>query len=142
MVAGQVNFSPFDPANPVVPVLCYEAQVITYNQDLAIDPNSEFLGSPNARNIDTTPQTGPTYQSGWSVLDFTVNLGLGAPGSPAVGTEDHTMISADAGPGNVYVGLPVTGFAIQVSVNGTLAGGSTLANYAGLFGHRGDRRVD
>lgn len=144
LTPGSVNFSPFDPASPVFPVLCYEAQVVTYNQDLTtakVHTQSDFLGSPNARNIDTDTVGGDTYETGWNTIDFV--SGLANPiGTPAVGTEDHTLISADAAPGNVYVGLPVTGFSIQVAQNGFLNGGSTLANYAGLFGHRADRRID
>jgi hypothetical protein len=144
---GAVNFSPFDPANPVVPVLCYEAQVITFNQDLTtankVHTKSDLLGSPNARNVDTVTVTGGLYESGWATVDFTQNL-ITPPGSPAVGTEDHTLAEIGIG-ARVYVGLPVTGFAITNVQNGFLTdddGNSILSNYAGLFKHRAGRRID
>ena len=146
---GQVNFSPFDPDSPVIPVLCYEAQVVSFNQSEQLEANgvSWFLGSPNARNVDTNTVGGDTYDSGWATIDFTGGLGTSGPGNPAVGTEDHTLISSttdDAGgtvTARIYVGLAVRGFGIQTVTNGQLAGG-TLANYAGLFDHRADRLID
>ncbi len=125
---GQVNFSPFDPANPLVPVLCYEAQVVTWNQDLATNTTSSILGSPNARNISTETVTGSTFENGWGQINFTSDPG-------------HTYTSSD---GDIYSGLPVTGFQITVVQNGTLAdaaGNSVLSNYAGLFGHRASRSI-
>lgn len=124
---GQVNFSPFDPASPLVPVLCYEAQVVTFGQDLSAGP-SAILGSPNARNISTGTVTGATFENGWATIDFTAD--------PL-----HTYTSSD---GDVYDGLPVTGFSVVVVQNGTLtdsSGGSVLSNYAGLFGHRASRSI-
>ena len=40
------------------------------------------------------------------------------------------------------IGLPTTGFAAEEYENGTLEGGSVLANYGGLFGHKGSVRYD
>ncbi|MEM9532923.1 MAG: hypothetical protein AAGA23_18525 [Pseudomonadota bacterium] len=124
---GQVNFSPFDPASPNIPVLCYEAQVITWNQDLS-GGTSAILGSPNARNISTVSVTNETFENGWGTIDFTTDPG-------------HTYTSSD---GDIYDGLPVTGFSITVVQNGTLqddAGNSVLSNYAGLFKHRASRSI-
>ncbi|MEM7706981.1 MAG: hypothetical protein AAF358_15605 [Pseudomonadota bacterium] len=124
---GQVNFSPFDPANPLVPVLCYESQVVTFGQDLTAGP-SEILGSPNARNISTDTVTGDTFENGWATISLTTD--------PL-----HTYTSTD---GDIYNGLPVTGFQITVVQNGTLtdaSGNSVLSNYAGLFGHRHSRSI-
>ncbi len=128
---GQVNFSPFDPSSPLVPVLCYEAQVVTFGQDLTSGP-SEILGSPNARNISTDTVTGDTFENGWATINFTsnqLNRGL------------HQYSDLD---GDVYSGLPVTGFQITVVQNGTLtdaSGNSVLSNYAGLFKHRASRSI-
>jgi hypothetical protein len=144
---GSVNFSPFDPANPIVPVLCYEAQVVTFNQDLTtavkVHTQSDLLGSPNARNVDTVTVTGGLYENGWALIDFTQNV-ANVPGTPALGTEDHTLLESGAGT-RVYVGLPVTGFSITNVQNGFLTdgdGNSILSNYAGLSHHRGSKRID
>ncbi len=124
---GQVNFSPFDPSSPLVPVLCYEAQVVTWNQDLS-SGTSDILGSPNARNISTGTVVGTTFENGWGQINFTSD-------------PDHQYTSLDL---DTYLGLPVTGFQITVVQNGTLAdsaGNSVLSNYAGLFRHRASRSI-
>ena len=146
---GVSNLIPFSPSiiGVNVPALCYEAQTIAFNQDLTGGNVSAFFNSPNGLNIDTVAIDGDTFDSGWATIDFSVNdLVSGASvGAVATGTEVHTLISADAVSPRVYVGLPVTGFAVQVSQNGTLVGddgGALLSNYAGLFNHRSSRRID
>jgi len=128
---GQVNFSPFDPSSPLAPVLCYEAQVITFGQEDNTGP-SAILGSPNSQNISTDTVTGGTFENGWATINFT---------SDSLGNGTHAYTSFDM---DTYLGLPVTGFQITVVQNGTLvdsAGTSVLSNYAGLFGHRASRSI-
>ncbi len=122
---GEVNFSPFDPTSPNVPVLCFESQVVTFGQDLAANPTSAIFGSPNARNIAVDAAG---FENGWARIDFTSNLA-----DPA----DHTLTGLG---GDVYAGLPATGFSATVVQNGALASG-TLANYAGSSRHRASRSV-
>ncbi len=135
---GGVNFSPFDPASPVVPVLCYEAQVVTYGQDLVTNSASSILGSPNARNIAVDAEG---FENGWATIDFTSNLTTFS--DPVVVGDDHTLVSSD---GDIYVGLPVTGFQITVLQNGQIDSdgdgvGDVLSNYAGLFRHKASRQI-
>ena len=97
-----------------------------------VHTQSDFLGSPNARNIDTTTVTGGLYESGWATIDFTQNLVV-PPVAPAIGIEDHTLADIQV-VSDVYIGLPVTGFAVSSVSNGTLVdadGNSILSNYAG-----------
>ncbi|MPV85718.1 hypothetical protein [Ostreibacterium oceani] len=53
------------------------------------------------------------WQAGWAQLDFSAQQVTGA----------------------TLAGMPAIGFAAQAAQNGTLGGGSTLANYAALFDH-------
>ncbi|MDJ0655292.1 MAG: hypothetical protein QNJ40_14105 [Xanthomonadales bacterium] len=125
---GSVDFSPSPTPILNVPVLCYEAQVITFGQEGGA---SDILGSPTASNISLGTVTGDTFENGWAFIDFTAN----------VTAPEHTLTSSD---GDVYSGLPVTGFAIQVVNNSTLVdgdGNNVLSNYAGLFGHRYSKSI-
>ncbi|MDX1461185.1 MAG: hypothetical protein R3348_09030 [Xanthomonadales bacterium] len=134
-VVDEPVFSPAPVTLPNVPFLCFEAQVISFGEPgtgfFGTAP-STLLGSPNSQNI---PVETEGFESGWAQIGFApadVALGLGTA---------HTMTSDD---GDVYNGLPVTGFSVQVVRNGTLtdeAGNNVLSNYAGLFGHRSSRDI-
>jgi len=111
---GSIGFSP-PPINGAN-TLCYEAQVISFNQD-GVEPGveSSILGSLLASNVDV-------YTSGWLDLSF-------PNGVLAASTE-----------GNVFMGLPVTGFLVTNYVNAHAAPG-ILGNYSGLYRHRISRDV-
>jgi hypothetical protein len=123
-----VDFSPAPTAAGTS--LCWEAQVVTFNQG---GTASTVLGSALQANIDLTPVG---FTSGWARIDFTTDS-LGAtqtnhqlPTAPAAsGSGDSTLLT-----GNVFLGLPSTGFAVIEYVNGNIGG--ALANYTGLYRHK------
>lgn len=110
-VGGSVDFSP----QPVTGnTLCYEANVITFN-------NTKVLSSTLVPlNISTG------YSNGWMNLAFNNAaqiLGNGA-----------TTFNAGAPTTATYAGLPAIGFAAQKYVNGNVGG--VLSNYGGSFIHK------
>ena len=113
---GTVIFSPAPIAGGNY--LCYEAQTITFNQN-DVEPGvpTAILGSLLGSNIPTN------YNAGWLDLSF-----------PDPGAEDLRPSIE----GNVFHGLPVTGFLVTNYVNANAAPG-ILGNYSGLYRHRIDR---
>ena len=152
---------PFSPPPPVVTApglnLCYEAQVVTYNQGGGA---SEILGSDAAiaRNINLCRVFGAAGNcddaNGDGVIDEAdefhegwLRMQLGNDGidfasplfSPA--TLTHFMVDDDVdGDGfhNLAAGLPATGFWVANYINGD-AGTGTLRNYSQIHKHRADR---
>jgi len=100
--------------------LCYEAQVITFNQNSVQPggPDSAILGSDLASNVPTN------YTSGWMDLQL--------------GGSAHVLRTSREG--NVFTGLPVTGFLVTNYVNTNAAPG-LLGNYSGLYRHRFSRNI-
>ena len=115
---GTVPISPTPPDQPG-PAFCWEANILSFTSDASPSGTSAILGSNH--NLWFTVANG--FEAGWAELSFN---------NPA------NVLTSNAGnaPANQFTGLPVTGFAVQKYVNGTLGGGSTLANYAGLFQHK------
>lgn len=152
---------PFSPPPPVTTApglnLCYEAQVVSFNQGGGA---SEILGSnPSiARNINLCRVFGAAGDcadaNGDSVLDEAdefhegwLRMQLGNDGidfadplfSPALLT--HFLVDDDVdGDGfhNLAAGLPATGFWVANYINGD-AGTGTLRNYSQIHKHRADR---
>jgi hypothetical protein len=136
-------FSP-PPPNVEAPGLnlCFEAQIVTFNQPTAgevlvgNDP-SAILGSYYPRNLnlcqtynnDGTCQGG-TFTEGW--LRMQLGNGVNNFLPVAAGGEDPTTGA------NILVGLPATGFWAANYVNAQAQPG-LLATYSGLHKHRGDR---
>ncbi|HET9032422.1 MAG TPA: hypothetical protein VFN25_05915 [Dokdonella sp.] len=118
-----VCFSPCDPGDSTVPVLRYEAQVISFQTtaDFTADPTSPVLGSQLASNVDVRADF---LNNGWMRIAL----------NPS--SESHLM--SPSSEGEVFEGLPVTGFAITNYVNANAAPGK-LANYSGLWRHKGSR---
>lgn len=112
------GFSPPRPGE-AGPTLCWEAQVLTFNQGGAT--SSAILGSTYARNIGLAAG----FSSGW------LNLGFASP--------NH--ISRPSIEGHRFRGLPVTGFWAWTAANNFLQVGNqtVLSNYGGLFRHRASR---
>ncbi len=110
------GFSPPIPGQ-AGPALCWEAQVVTFNQA----GDSAILGSTYPRNIALA--TG--FDAGW------LNIGLAAGHRSRASLEGHQ-----------FDGLPVTGFWAWTVSNNTLEvdGATVLSNYGGLFRHRASRR--
>ena len=113
---GSIGFSP--PPITGGNYLCYEAQAITFNQ-AGVEPGvaSSILGSLLASNVDV-------FTSGWLDLSFP-------------DTQEALTPSVE---GNVFMGLPVTGFLVTNYVNAHAAPG-VLGNYSGLYRHRISRDV-
>jgi len=98
------------------PVFCWESNVLEFNRGTASILDSEILGSKN-----TTHLVAP-FDNGWVNLSFaqSTSNGISSPGSVV----------------QTYQGLPVTGFALQKYTNANASSG-LLAQYGGLFPHRG-----
>lgn len=140
-IPDELIFSP-PPPNVEAPGLnlCFEAQVVTFNQPTAgevltgNDP-SAILGSFFPRNLnlcqvynnDGTCQGG-TFVEGWLRMQLGNGINNFLPtefGDPTTGA-------------NILVGLPATGFWAANYVNNAAQPG-LLATYSGLHRHRGDR---
>jgi hypothetical protein len=133
-----VDFSPAPTAAGTA--LCWEAQVVTFSEDgLSATPNasapSTVLGSVLTANIDTAAVG---FDAGWARIDFR-NDSTGAPdynhelpiaAEVAAATPGTPTTQA----GNVFLGLPATGFSVVEYVNGNING--ALANYTGLYRHK------
>jgi hypothetical protein len=136
-----IDFSPLPPGSAPTagPSLCYEAQVISFNQantgEGATNTASQILGSRYARNLNT----GVT--AGWANIRLGVdtatdpnNLG-NSRGNYLL--DGPILASGQTKTGTRLFGLPATGFwALEVA---RLQGGSALANYSGTWRHRGSR---
>jgi len=137
---GLLDFSP-RPPGATGPQLCFEAQVVTFNQTLA-GGSSTILGSATARNINTS-QSGsfqnPTAfnaGAGWASIRFLQN-------ATQTVTRSTESCNGDAActVGSLswrYEGLPVTGFWALTIANNNAAPG-VRGNYGGAFRHRGSR---
>jgi len=114
----------FSPPRPGVssPVLCWEAQVVTFQPTSKVGAASPVFGSPLFTNVDTLKDIGPSGTSGW------VNVTLSG--------NSHVMRPANNG--NTFAGLPVTGFLAKDFTNKNVTPG-ILGNYAGLYRHRTSR---
>ncbi|HZP65676.1 MAG TPA: hypothetical protein VFB32_05150 [Rudaea sp.] len=106
------GFSPCPPGLPPSSI-CRETNVITFSS--ASSPAS-ILSSTLTSNIAPIGNNG-----GWANISFT--------------TVAHDLPAATNG--NIFHGLPVTGFEAVKFTNGNLNG--VLANYAGLYRHRQSR---
>ena len=144
-VAGLIPGQPIPPIvspappNPEIPgvvpfSLCYETSVIEFNGDQAsIDTSSSILGSANFHTIDNGALG---FAAGWARLQLAEHPETDAAGEIIPGGNTLTR-NLDS-----LTGLPVTGFAVERFSNGTLtndAGEAVLANYGGIFGHKGTR---
>jgi hypothetical protein len=122
-----VDFSPAPTAAGTA--LCWEAQVVTFDQGT---PPSTILGSALEANIDLTSVG---FSSGWARIDFIAD----SSGAPQYNHElPVAPEAADGNPtqqaGNVFLGLPATGFSVVEYVNGNVNG--ALSNYTGLYRHK------
>jgi hypothetical protein len=120
-----IDFSPTLPGQTASgPQLFWEAQVITFEQAAAVGGSSSILGSKLAQNVDLADG----FTTGW------MRLGLWADSLPFAGSRIQEHISRADLSGDRYVGLPATGFWAENTQTT-----SVLANFAGLWKHRGSR---
>jgi len=110
-VTTTCGFSPCPPGQPPSSI-CHETNVITFDTT----GTASILGSALTANILPQGSAG-----GWANLTLTGNT--------------HSMRPATNG--NVFNGLPITGFAAAEFVNGSVNG--VLANYSGVYRHRQSR---
>ncbi|MFB9067186.1 hypothetical protein [Pseudofulvimonas gallinarii] len=103
----------FSPPRPGGSALCWEAQVVTFNQS---GDSSNILGSTYFQNIATP------FSAGWARISF----------GNSSATVPRMRAARD---GEVFRGLPVTGFFVANYDNGVNDSG-VLANYTSLFRHR------
>jgi hypothetical protein len=114
-----LGFSP-PPPGAVGPALCWETNVVTFDQGGA---NSTVFGSSRVANIDLTNagfSVAPT--AGW------VNLGFASA--------QHVLAATNA---NTFSGLPATGFAVEENINANNGSAGVLANYTALYNHKYNR---
>jgi len=103
------GFSPCPPGQPPSSI-CHEVNVITFGPS----GTASILGSTTLNQNIATP-----FGAGW------VNLTLTGNG--------HDLPAASNG--NIFHGLPVTGFQARNFINGQVSPG-VLANYSGVYKHR------
>jgi hypothetical protein len=123
---AQGSFSPPPPTS--VNSLCWEANVVTFN-------NSQVLDSKNVDNIPTT------FQNGWADINFFPSTVTGT--IHKLINQSNTTITGIGGittTGNstTYNGLPLIGFEVEVYKNNTLivSGSNVLSDYGGNFDHK------
>jgi hypothetical protein len=115
---------PFECPPPPPALICLETNVIRFQSD-------SVLGSV----LPARELVGLGGTSGWESLDLATNgSALSDAGVDGLG---HALYSATNG--NIFRGLPVTGFSAIKFINGSVAlpgGGNALANYTGAYSHR------
>lgn len=108
------------------PRMCWEANVIAFNQTLAADTPSAVLGAtPKQGAIGLTGPFGAGIQNGWARVEF--------DNSQAAGFQNF-LVSSDAAP-SVFIGLPVVGFWAADYTNNNV-GGNIRANFSEIHKHR------
>jgi hypothetical protein len=119
---------------------CFETQVIVFGEIGEDGPTPKEGGSPilGSANVTTIDAGAHGFEAGWMSLGLsTYNQDKDQDGSFEAYARVPLGLDGDA-----LAGLPVTGFAVQRFENGFLGeGSSTLANYGGIFGHKGTRLV-
>ncbi len=113
---GGGGFSPPAPGGATGGQLCFEVNTVKFDDGLG-------GGSGIFASLIESTFSG-VFENGWVSIDFAAQAG-------------RTLTDED---GDVYSGLPVTGFSAQVLKNNNF-GATTIANYAGLFRHKSDRDI-
>lgn len=131
--AAVIDFSPPPEVDQLTLSLCFEANVVTFNQEAEVTAGSTaVLGSRRvARNINLQDASGNDITEGW------VGMALGNANNFLL---DGTDLTGTV-PRNRLFGLPVTGFWVANFVNSAAAPGQ-LANYSLLSKHRASRDAD
>lgn len=141
-VTGSSSGPIVSPAPPgplgIIPFsLCFETSVIRFEGDLTSERPltppmaTEILGSTNFHTIDNGSLG---FEAGWVRLQLAHYPETDADGRIKTGGKTYTRHLDE------LTGLPITGFAVQRFENAFLDGG-VLANYGGIYSHKGTRRV-
>ena len=114
------------PPGEVLFNLCAETNVIRFDEMEAEVPASPIVGTDGFDSL-VTFSLPAGYDAGWAKIDMVTNRD--DAGDPAPDREDTQGL----------LGLPVVGYWFEAFTNGTLQGGTVLANYGGVFEHKGTR---
>ncbi|MDR3389260.1 MAG: hypothetical protein P4L92_19630 [Rudaea sp.] len=109
------GFSPCPPGQPPSS-LCHETNVVTF----------DLVGTGSVLDSNLTSNIKPIGTAGWANLDLTITGVVANPHNLRPSTN-----------GNVFTGLPITGFEAVEFVNGNVGG--VLSNYSGVYRHRQSR---
>ncbi len=105
--------------------LCAETNVIRFDDQDEI-PAAPIVGTSGFNTLVTFALP-DGFDAGWAKVDMVTNAD--GNGDPA----------ADRADSEGLLGLPVVGYWFEAFTNGTLQGGTVLANYGGIFEHKGTR---
>jgi hypothetical protein len=121
--------------------VCREANVIRFGREGTPLPDAtEILREPLRpdtddsvadSDVDELSYTNIGLPEGWNSGWVRFNFGSDFQSESGIRRSDDAQV--------VVEGLPVIGFGVTTYTNGTLEGGSVLANYGGSFKHRGTR---
>lgn len=142
-----------DPVNPIIPFeLCYETSVISFGQDRIITipelPDSTpILGSENFHEINNEILG---FEYGWARVQLdhypydrngngTVDFDNPNDDDSEIYDTSEAELSRD--PLGSLEGLPVTGFSVNRFLNFFTGPNNQLANYGGIFQHKGTRKL-
>ena len=118
--------------------LCYETSVIAFGDDTGAV--TSILGSSNFHRIDNTLLGFETCWARLNLQDATSDIDQDGDLDPLFRTAlGDTMRVNNVWENGYLYGLPVTGFAVQRFARGD--GLNALANYGGIFQHKGTRDV-
>jgi len=136
--AAVVDFSPPPEGEFGGFALCYETNVLTFNQEAELTPvggSSAVLGARIiANNVNLGNAAGQAVNAGWAQVAFVSD-------EDGNGTIDNFLLDNNGSAittRNQLFGLPVTGFWAANYVN-TAAQPGLLANFAGVHKHRASR---
>jgi hypothetical protein len=128
---GQPVFSPYVPGKAIDPLMCYEANVLTFAK-AGEAVKSPLLGeTPSASGERIQIEIGTPYDNGWAMLDFVTTI---------TANQHAVTATADATDDTTIRGLPAVGFSVIAFGNDSVQGG-VLANYAAAHEHKTTRNI-
>lgn len=136
-LGSDVDFSPRPPGAPPSS-LCFETQVITFNQAGGTTP-SKIFGSKLNLNIAAATNAG-VASSGWATIDFGRLSNSATPTARLMRPSVSRPVDLASG-SHQWRGLPAIGF-WATSLENNNAQPGRLANYGGAFTHKRTRRCD
>ena len=124
-LSGGPDFSPSPepedgPPTTAVP-LCFETNIVQFSETSALKTPEDGLAVGVGARLDA--------EDGWAYLDFDPAV---LPTAEAALADSTRIIGGSSG----FVGLPVTGFAVQTYTNNSVNGSGNVANYAMSTEHK------
>ena len=131
-----LDFSPPPELEEVGFALCYETNVLTFNQEAEVTAGaSVVLGAGEiANNVNLVDASGNEVTAGWAAIGLANDVDGDGDIDQFMLDNNFSAITTR----NKLFGLPVTGFWAANYVNSAAQPG-LLANYAGVHKHRGSR---